>query len=138
MDTSLYEKSEDWIKRYVEDIERNLGKVDFILIAFNSSILYELELNGIPYVVVVPDNINGTEEEKEIRKEEWFNRIKLRDNSFITIDFDKWLRLLESSYDIFLSKTFLDIIECLEYILLNPKQYLSDVIDELYIKYNSV
>lgn len=54
IDPSWYVKTAGWGKRYVDDIESEIGIVDFVLIAQREEVFRELRQRNIPFVVIVP------------------------------------------------------------------------------------
>lgn len=141
-DSSTYEKSEGWEKEYISDFMEaaKSGKYDFIFVCQTESVIDEMDRQGIPYVIVEPDNIiwdeNETAEralERQLIKQQWFGRFVLRDNSHIK-DFEKWFSHIREIYD---DRTGLDFInrhKQLAFFTLKQNQYLSDIIDDLYWK----
>lgn len=131
-DSSKYEKTEDWIKRYVDDIEKKCGTIDFLFISQHQEVLKELEVRGIPFVVVAPNNSDWiSDDERRIIKQQWFGRFILRDNSHIK-DFPSWLKLLKDKYDEWTSIESLTKYNPESLVLLNQDQYIKDIIEELY------
>ena len=99
-----------------------------------------MDKQGIPYIIVEPDNIiwNDSElpertKERQLIKQQWFGRFVLRDNSHIK-DFLKWLKHIEEIYDERTSLDFINKHHQLSFFTLNQNQYLSDIIDDLYWK----
>lgn len=131
-DSSKFEKYEGWEKDYVDHVETELGKVDFIFVTQHSVVLDELKRRCLPFVMVVPNNIYGTERDKQLTKQQWFGRIILRDNSFINGDFDKWLKHLSEKYDNWINIETIDKYNPVSFFTLNADQYLSDIIEDLY------
>lgn len=141
-DSSTYEKSEGWEKLYIANImeQAKTGKYDFIFVCQTESVIDEMDRQGIPYIIVEPDNIVWNEYEtkeramqRQLIKQQWFGRFTLRDNSHIA-DFSKWIAHIKDIYD---ERTGLDFINRhhqLSFFTLNQNQYLSDIIDDLYWK----
>lgn len=141
-DSSSYEKVNGWETYYVADIleKAKSGQYDFVFVCQTESIIDEMDKQGIPYVIVEPDNIiwNDSEpvertKERQLIKQQWFGRFVLRDNSHIK-DFSKWLKHIEEIYDEQTSLDFINRHHQLSFFTLNQNQYLSDIIDDLYWK----
>lgn len=130
-DSSKYEKKEGWEKGYVDQIEKDLGAVDFILVPQHTVVLEELKARKIPFVMVFPDNIHGSERDKQLVKNQWFGRILLRDNSFINEDFNKWFNHINEKYDNWINRSTINKYNPESFFLLRENQYLSDIINEL-------
>ena len=116
------------------------GKYDFVFVCQTESVLDELDREGIPYVIVEPDNIVWNEfevreraRERQLIKQQWFGRFVLRDNSHIK-DFSKWFNHMKEIYDERTSLDFINRHHQLSFFTLGQNQYLSDVINELYWK----
>lgn len=141
-DSSAYEKSKGWEKRYISNIieQARTGRYDFIFVCQTESVLNEMDANGIPYIIVEPDNIKWGEAElperkkqRQLIKQQWMGRLVLRDNSHIK-DFNKWFDHIKEIYD---ERTGLDFINKhnqISFFVLNQNEYLSDIIDDLYWK----
>ena len=141
-DSSTYEKVKGWEKEYISDFMKaaKSGKYDFVFVCQTESVIDEMDNQGIPYVIVEPDNIVWNEYEtkeraleRQLIKQQWFGRFVLRDNSHIK-DFEKWLNHIKEIYD---ERTGLDFInkhKQLSFFTLSQNQYLSDIIDDLYWK----
>lgn len=139
-DSSTYEKAKGWEKEYISDFMKaaKSGKYDFVFVCQTESVIDEMDKQGIPYVIVEPDNIVWNEYEakeraleRQLIKQQWFGRFVLRDNSHIK-DFEKWLNHIKEIYD---ERTGLDFInkhKQLSFFTLSQNQYLSDIIDDLY------
>lgn len=88
------------------------GKYDFVFVCQTESVIDEMDRQGVPYVIVEPDNIVWYFEtpervkERQLIKQQWFGRFALRDNSHIK-DFPKWLEHMKDIYD---ERTSLDFI----------------------------
>lgn len=133
-DSSHYEKSQGWEKRYVDDIEKKIGTVDFVFISQHQQVLAELESRKIPFIVVAPDNSEWLSDyEKKLIKQQWFGRFVLRDNSHIK-DFDAWLSTLKENYDEWTSTENLTKHNPVTFFLLRENQYISSIIEDLYWK----
>ena len=133
-DSSKFAKTDDWEKRYVDHIESKLGTVDFLFISQHDGVLNELSNRGIPFVVVVPNNMHWEDESKRILiKQQWFGRFVLRDNSHIK-DLDRWMQLLKDNYDNWTSLENIEKHKPVEFFVLEENQYLKDIIMNLYIK----
>ena len=133
-DSSKFEKYKGWEKEYVDNIEKNIGTVDFIFVSQYEEILRELKDRQIPFVTVAPDNTSwANDREKKLIKQQWFGRFVLRDNSHIH-DFDAWLNDLSENYDKWTSEEHLTKYDPVSFFVLNENQYLSDIIEDLYWK----
>ena len=134
LDSSAYCKGEDWEKNYIDDIERKIGSVDFILISQHDEVLAELHRREIPFVVVSPDNSEWlSEKERDLIKQQWFGRFLLRDNSHIK-NFESWLNHLKINYDNWTSIDSLYKYDPVTVFTLQATEYLSDIIKDLYWK----
>ena len=51
-DSSKFKKYDGWEKEYVNHIEENIGKVDFIFISQHDVVLQEIANRGLPFVTV--------------------------------------------------------------------------------------
>lgn len=132
--SSKFAKHENWEEEYVEHIKNNLGKFDFIFIAQYFKVLELLDRDNVAFVVVSPDNREELSDmERQLIKQQWFGRFILRDNSHIK-DLNEWLELLKNNYDVWTSVESLSKNHPQELVLLKENQYLSDVIDDLYLK----
>lgn len=133
-DSSQYEKTEGWEKRYVDDIELKLGTLDFLFISQHENVLRELNNRDIPFVVISPDNADWVSaSDRQLVKQQWFGRFILRDNSHIK-DFNSWLSLLKDNYDKWTSVEHITKYNPVSFFLLKENQYISDVIEDLYWK----
>lgn len=133
-DSSQFAKYDGWEKEYVDRIEREIGTVDFIFVTQHSVVLEELKKRQLPFVMIFPNNIYGTEKEKQLIKNQWFGRIILRDNSFINEDFDQWFEHLKEKYDTWINEATINKYRPISFFVLNADQYLSDIIEDLYWK----
>lgn len=135
LDSSRYDKTQfDWVKAYVADVRANVGKHDFIFVSMQDAFLEELKNEGIPFVTVGPNNADwATPLERRLVKQQWFGRFVLRDNGHIK-DFDAWLDTLRTHYDEWTSVAGLTAHSPVAFFLLRQDQYLSDIIEELYLK----
>ena len=133
-DSSKFEKHDGWEKEYVDHIISNIGKYDFIFIAQYPKVLELLNENGIPFVVVAPDNSeNLSMKERQLIKQQWFGRFLLRNNSHIK-DLERWIEELKANYDEWTSYEHLTEHNPSELVLLKENEYLSDRIEYLYTK----
>ena len=133
-DSSKFEKYKGWEKEYVDNIEKNIGTVDFIFVSQYEEILRELKDRQLPFVTVAPDNTSwANDREKKLIKQQWFGRFVLRDNSHIH-DFNAWLSDLSEHYDKWTSEEHLTKYDPVSFFVLNENQYLSDIIEDLYWK----
>lgn len=141
-DSSSYEKVNGWETHYVTDLleKAKSGQYDFVFVCQTESVIDEMDRQGIPYIIVEPDNIiwNDSElpertKERQLIKQQWFGRFVLRDNSHIK-DFSKWLNHIKEIYDERTSLDFINNHHQLSFFTLNQNQYLSDIIDDLYWK----
>lgn len=139
-DSSSYEKSDGWEVKYVADIleKAKSGIYDFVLVCQTASVIDEMDRQGIPYIIVEPDNIiwnsNETPErikERQLIKQQWFGRFVLRDNSHIK-DFDGWLKHINEIYDDRTGLAFIERHNQVSFFTLNQNEYLSDIIEDLY------
>ena len=127
IDTSGYSKAnKNWYKDYVDDIEDKLGTVDFIMCGHRSIIKEELKKRDIDFYEVAPA-------QGEIIKQEWFGRFLLRDNSHIK-DFDSWLEKLKKNYDKYISTEEISRYNPKGIYLLKENEYISDIINDLYVR----
>lgn len=134
IDSSKFKKENDWERKYVDSIEENMGKVDFILICQHDEVLYELSLRDIPFITVAPCNEPWSDPKNNmIVKQQWFGRIILRDNSHIH-DLNTWLKKLSENYDKWTSVDNLTKYYPVSFFTLNANQYLGDIIEDLYWK----
>ena len=93
----------------------------------------ELQNLGIKYVTIYPNNTdNISKNERMLIKQQWFGRFILRDNKHIT-DFNKWLNTIKNLYDDWTSINSILGTGSLAYYLLNQNQYISDILENLYI-----
>ena len=137
-DSSKFEKKDGWEKEYVDSIERVIGTVDFIFISQQEGVLKELKTRGIPFVVIAPDNAEWTEEkERALTKQQWFGRFLLKDNSHMR-NFDSWLKKLVTHYDKQTTVEQLTQFDPVSFFLLKENQYLSDIMEDLYWKKETV
>ncbi|MFR2369706.1 MAG: hypothetical protein ACLS8T_18735 [Anaerobutyricum sp.] len=141
-DSSSYDKLTGWEKRYLTDIVKQVesAKYDFIFVCQHDSVLTEMDKQGIPYVIVQPDNIIWNELEAPERKkkrllikQQWIGRLVLRDNSHIK-DFGKWINHIKEIYDERTSLHFIQSHKQVSFFTLEMDQYLSDIIEDLYWK----
>lgn len=136
-DNSKYFKQDGWEKKYVDDIEKFIGTVDFIFIGQHDAVLKEFKKRRLPFVMVVPDNFWGTDKEKMLTKQQWFGRIvlkDLRDASFLGQNSNKWISNLSRDYDYWNNPDIIDEYKPSSFFLLKENQYLSDIIEDLYWK----
>ena len=141
-DSSFYAKVNGWETHYVSDIleKAKSGQYDFVFVCQTESVIDEMDRQGIPYVIVEPDNIIWNEfetleraKERQLIKQQWFGRFVLRNNSHIK-DFSKWLNHIKEIYDERTSLEFINKHHQLTFFILSQNQYLSDIIDDLYWK----
>lgn len=133
-DSSKFEKHDGWEFEYVEHIINNIGKYDFIFVAQYPNVLKLLSINNIPFIVVAPDNSkNLSIKERQLIKQQWFGRFLLRNNSHIK-NLEKWLKELNDNYELWTSYDHLTMYKPSELVLLKEDEYLSDKIEELYLK----
>lgn len=133
-DSSKFAKYDGWEREYVDQIESALGTVDFIFITQHSVVLEELKRRQLRFVMVFPNNLYGSEKEKQLVKQQWFGRIILRDNSFLNEDFNKWFIHLQHKYDTWINEDTINHYNPVSFFTLNADQYLSDIIEDLYQK----
>lgn len=133
-DSSQYKKEYGWEKKYVNDIEKRFGTLDFLFISQHENVLQELNNRGIPFVVIAPDNAYWSSDlERQLIKQQWFGRFILRNNNHIK-DFNSWLSLLKDNYDKWTSIEHITKYNPISFFLLNGSQYISDIIEDLYWK----
>lgn len=141
-DSSSYKKLIGWENTYVSDILKKAksGKYDFVFVCQTESVIAEMDKQGIPYVIVEPDNIVWNEfetqerkRERKLIKQQWMGRLVLRNNNHIK-DFEKWFEHIKEIYDERTSLDFINKHKQLSFFGLNQNQYLSDIIDDLYWK----
>lgn len=132
-DSSKYDKTSDWAYKYALDIKSQIGTVDFIFISQHNKVLEELHKLGVDYVTIYPNNTDViSKQERQLIKQQWFGRFVLRDNSHIK-DFNTWLNLLKENYDEWTSVEQIEKMKPLKCYLLNQNQYISDILETLYI-----
>lgn len=132
-DSSKFNKEDNWEKKYAQHIKDNIGKYDFIFISMHPGVFRELQNLGIKYVTIYPNNTdNISKNERMLIKQQWFGRFILRDNKHIT-DFNKWLNTIKNLYDDWTSINSILGTGSLAYYLLNQNQYISDILENLYI-----
>ncbi len=141
-DSSTYEHVKGWEKHYLSDIMKQVKSsyYDFIFVCQTESVLNEMDTQGIPYIIVQPDNIiwgdfetPERKKQRQLIKQQWMGRLVLRNNSHIR-DFDKWFNHIKEIYDNRTSIDFINKHKQLSFFVLNQDQYLSDIIDDLYWK----
>lgn len=133
-DSSKFKKYDGWEKEYVNHIEENIGKVDFIFISQHDVVLQEIANRGLPFVTVGPENLPWTtNENKMLTKQQWFGRFVLRDNTHIA-NFMDWIKKLSENYDNWTSIQQQTKYGPIEFFSLGANQYLSNIIEELYYK----
>lgn len=141
-DSSAYKKVAGWEKEYIANFlkEAKSGYYDFVFVSMTESVICEMDRQGIPYVIVEPDNIIWNEYEttervleRQLIKQQWFGRLFLRDNSHIK-DYHSWLNHMKEIYDERTSLDFINKHKQISFFTLNQNQYLSDIIHELYWK----
>lgn len=133
-DSSKFKKYDGWEKEYVNHIEENIGKVDFIFISQHDVVLQEIANRGLPFVTVGPENLPWTtNENKMLTKQQWFGRFVLRDNTHIA-NFMDWIKKLSENYDSWTSIQQQTKYGPIEFFSLGANQYLSNIIEELYYK----
>lgn len=133
-DSSQYKKEHGWEKKYVDDIEKKIGTIDFLFISQYENVFQELNNRNIPFIVISPDNASWTSDlERQLVKQQWFGRFILRDNSHIK-DFVNWLESLKDNYDEWTSIEQITKYNPTSFFLLKETQYISDIIGDLYWK----
>lgn len=132
IDSSSYEKTDGWEKKYLDDVIEKCGTVDFIFVSCFLKVLEEIKSRGIPWVLVMPDNISKGAEDRNIIKQQWIGRLALRDNSFIRGDFVSWRKSILSEYETIINKDTIDNYKPTLVKLLNERQYLDSIIGSLY------
>jgi hypothetical protein len=109
---SIFDIQEDWPKNYVEAIKQTINCGKIILIPSDSGVLSLLNQENIPYILCYP-----TRESKEAYRQRYMDRGNT--DEFLSIFIDGW-------------DMFLDRLEGSHYgnkIVMQPHQYLSDVLD---------
>ena len=142
IDSSTYDKTAGWEQQYVDDLVKQVqtGKYDFITVTQARAVLDELDGRGVPYVLVMPDNLvySGqepgiTQGERQLVKQQWFGRFLLMDNSHIK-DVGAWLQHMLKVYDEKTSNEFINQHKAVTFFLLEQNMYLSDILKDLYFK----
>lgn len=133
LDSSKFnDGTKEWVFKYVSAIKDLMGKVNFILVSQHGELLKELDNQGIPFVVVAPNNADWlTDKERNLIKQQWFGRFILRDNSHIK-DFNTWLNTMKENYDKWTNLENLMKHHPLEVFTLQSNEYLSDIIEEVF------
>lgn len=109
-----------------------MGKVSFVLVPQYEELLKELENQGIPFVVVAPNNTKYiSDKERSLIKQQWFGRFILKDNSHIK-DFDAWLNTMKENYDKLTSTEYLMKYHPVGLFTLDKDEYLSDIIEDIF------
>ena len=134
--SSKFKGHNGWEKEYVDYIEENIGKVDFILTAQHEGVMLELKRRNIPFVTVTPESGERYESSKrqkvhDLTKQQWFGRFMLRDNSHIR-EPETWIRNMMENYDTWVSEEYLSEYNSIGMFSLRAEQYLSDIIEDLY------
>lgn len=134
-ESSQYEKYSGWEKKYVDDIMKKVGTVDFIFISQHEEVLKELKNRNIPFIAVCPcgDEKYLPASQIKLIKQQWFGRMLLRDNGHIK-NIDNWLNLLINNYDTWTTYEHITKYNPMSFYFLDQNQYLSDIITELYQK----
>lgn len=131
-DSNKFKNTCFWESKYIEYIQNNLNKYDFILICQHDNVLTELDNKNISYVTVAPNNSDAISlKERNLIKQQWFGRFLLRDNSHIK-NMRNWLQKIYTNYDIWTKPDFFKKFKTIRHFTLNQNQYLLDIIDELY------
>lgn len=131
IDSGSFKRDGGWVSRYVDDIEKMIGKVDFILISQHDEVLSELNKRHIRFFTVAPNSSdNITPRCKELIKQQWFGRFILRDNSHID-DFKSWMEKINCNYETWTNKDYLLSFNPLCHFALNEDQYLEDIIKDI-------
>lgn len=132
LDSSQYEKTEGWTRRYIDHVIAKVGTVDFIFVSAHDSAREELARRELPYVTVMPDCSEWmSEKEHQLIKQQWFGRFILRDNSHIK-DVPKWLHSMYDNWDSWTSRESVYAYNPAAAFLLEADQYIPDVIIYLY------
>lgn len=128
LETTTYIKKIGWQKLYVENLEKYIGKVNFVLIPQHDVLIDELLYCSIPFVAVAPDNSEKLScKERQLIKQQWFGRFYLRDNSHIQ-NKELWMKKMVDNYDLWTNPSFFMSRNIVNYIPLKADQYLEDVI----------
>lgn len=118
--------SEYEFKAYANEIISLIGKFDFLLISQYPQVLDILYENGMPYIIVAPNNSSYLSSNmRDMIKQQWFGRFYLRKNS------NDWIDLLYRNYDTWTSLNHLKAMKPSKIILLGNCEYLSDILDDL-------
>jgi len=106
-------RSKMWPLNYLQSIERNINKQEFVFVSTHKEVREGLFRRGIPYTLIYPDRS---------MKEEYIERYIKRGNH------EDFIKLLENKWDVFLDEMEDDraIIKK----VLQSGEYLSDVIPE--------
>lgn len=113
-------------KKYANEIMNLIGKVDYLLISQYPEVLKILHENGIPYIIVAPNNSPYLSSYmRNVIKQQWFGRFYLRNDS------SDWMDLLYKNYDIWTSISHLKSMKPSKIILLGSCEYLSNIMNDL-------
>lgn len=132
-ESSLIDRLSGWEKRYVDFIENMIGLYDIILISQHDKVLLELHMRNISFYTVAPDNSHYlSERDRLLIKQQWFGRFILRDNPHIN-NLDVWMSKLMLNYDDWTNSEKILELGSKRHFPLKANQYLSDIIDDIYI-----
>ena len=143
-DRSKFSRTTGWEIDYVNNVESNIGKYDFIFVSYHEEIMLEFNKRKIPFVMVAPNNSEVlSSKERQIIKNEWFGRFILRDNSHIkglnklvksfASDPHAGISLASSIYDSQTSTRNLSKFKPTKIFTLKANEYLSDILLDLYV-----
>jgi len=113
-DASKTTRNSDWPKNYIEYIREKSEEADIILVSSHDTVRDALVKAGITFVLVYPSlEMKG----------EYIQRYRDRGSS------EKFIRLLEENYEKWVGE-LMSQTGC-RHVVLQPGQYLSDVIDQV-------
>ncbi len=124
-----YRGTDAQVSDFVNQVVNSRGTVDFIFIPFYEEVLAELNKRGIPFVVVMPDNLNWhTDRDRQIVKQQWLGRMLLSGHSA------EFIKNMMDSYDILTSsKRFMQYNPAM-YFTLKENQYIRDILEYIFIR----
>lgn len=108
------ERDPNWPNNYIDHIKNETDKADVILVSSHDVVRNALVANGIDFALVYPS--------LEM-KEEYIQRYKDRGSN------EKFILLLEANYETWI-KELMSQKGC-NHVVLQPGQYLSDVVDKI-------
>jgi len=113
-DESKETRNQDWPQNYMEHIVESAKYADAIFVSTHDTVRNALIESRVPFVLVYPS--------LEM-KEEYIQRYKDRGND------EKFVKLLEANYKVWIENLMSQ--EGCKHVVLQPGQYLSDVIGEI-------